>query len=60
VTEHRARLDLAFSVEEDSWNGERYVQLTVADFRASVAAEARAPGDGPTDMDVRAVPSGPA
>jgi hypothetical protein len=33
VTEHRSALDLAFSVEQDSWNGEQYVQLSVADFR---------------------------
>ncbi len=34
VTEHRSALDVAFSVEQDSWNGEQYVQLSVADFRA--------------------------
>jgi single-stranded-DNA-specific exonuclease len=34
VVEHRAAIDLAFSVEEDTWNGERYLQLTVADFKA--------------------------
>jgi single-stranded-DNA-specific exonuclease len=34
VTEHRAALDLAFSLEQDTWNGERYLQLSVADFRA--------------------------
>ncbi|MBI4265571.1 MAG: single-stranded-DNA-specific exonuclease RecJ [Acidobacteria bacterium] len=34
VAEHRAAIDLAFSVEQDTWNGERYLQLTVADFRA--------------------------
>ncbi len=34
VVEHRAGLDVAFSVEQDSWNGEQYVQLSVADFRA--------------------------
>jgi single-stranded-DNA-specific exonuclease len=34
VTAHRAGIDLAFSVEQDLWNGERHVQLTVADFRA--------------------------
>jgi len=33
VTEHRSALDVAFSVEQDSWNGEQYVQLSVADFR---------------------------
>jgi single-stranded-DNA-specific exonuclease len=34
VTAHRGAIDVAFSVEEDTWNGERYVQLNVADFRA--------------------------
>ena len=34
VTEHRAGIDLAFSLEQDTWNGERYLQLSVADFRA--------------------------
>jgi single-stranded-DNA-specific exonuclease len=34
VTEHRAAIDLAFSLEQDSWNGEKYLQLSVADFRA--------------------------
>ncbi len=38
VTEHRSAIDLAFSLEQDTWNGERYLQLSVADFRA--------PGDG--------------
>jgi single-stranded-DNA-specific exonuclease len=34
VTTHRSAIDLAFSVEADSWNGERYLQLSIADFRA--------------------------
>jgi single-stranded-DNA-specific exonuclease len=34
VTEHRAAIDLAFSLENDVWNGERYLQLSIADFRA--------------------------
>jgi single-stranded-DNA-specific exonuclease len=34
VTEHKAAIDLAFSIEQDTWNGERYLQLSVADFRA--------------------------
>jgi single-stranded-DNA-specific exonuclease len=34
VTEHRGAIDLAFSLEQDSWNGERYLQLSVADFKA--------------------------
>ena len=34
VAEHRGAIDLAFSLEQDTWNGERYLQLSVADFRA--------------------------
>ncbi|MGH9254716.1 MAG: single-stranded-DNA-specific exonuclease RecJ [Vicinamibacterales bacterium] len=34
VSRHRAAIDLAFSLEQDTWNGERYLQLSVADFRA--------------------------
>jgi len=34
VTEHKGGIDLAFSLEEDTWNGERYLQLNIADFRA--------------------------
>jgi single-stranded-DNA-specific exonuclease len=34
VAEHRAAIDLAYSLEQDTWNGERYLQLSVADFRA--------------------------
>jgi single-stranded-DNA-specific exonuclease len=34
VTEHKAAIDLAFSLEQDTWNGERSLQLSVADFRA--------------------------
>ena len=34
VAEHRAGIDLAFSLEQDTWNGEQYLQLSVADFRA--------------------------
>ncbi len=34
VTEHRSALDLAFSLEQDTWNGEKYLQLSVADFKA--------------------------
>ena len=37
VTEHRAAIDLAFSLEQDTWNGERYLQLSIADFRAPEA-----------------------
>ena len=34
VSEHRGAIDLAFSLEQDTWNGERYLQLSIADFRA--------------------------
>jgi single-stranded-DNA-specific exonuclease len=34
VAAHRRAIDLAFSLEQDAWNGERYLQLSVADFRA--------------------------
>jgi single-stranded-DNA-specific exonuclease len=34
VAAHRSAIDLAFSVEADTWNGERYLQLSIADFRA--------------------------
>jgi single-stranded-DNA-specific exonuclease len=34
VTEHKAAIDLAFSLEQDTWNGEKYLQLSVADFKA--------------------------
>jgi single-stranded-DNA-specific exonuclease len=34
VSEHRAAIDLAYSLEQDLWNGERYLQLSIADFRA--------------------------
>ena len=34
VASHRTAIDLAFSVEQDTWNGDRYLQLSVADFRA--------------------------
>lgn len=34
VSQYRAGIDLAYSLEQDTWNGERYLQLSVADFRA--------------------------
>ena len=34
VAEHRTAIDLAFSLEQDTWNGERYLQLSIADFKA--------------------------
>lgn len=34
VAEHRAAIDLAFSLEQDVWESERYLQLSIADFKA--------------------------
>ena len=34
VAQHRSAIDLAFSLEQDIWNGERYLQLSIADFKA--------------------------
>ena len=38
VVGHKAALDLAFSLEQETWNGEAYVQLSIADFRAPESA----------------------
>jgi single-stranded-DNA-specific exonuclease len=45
VAEHKAAIDLAFSVEQDTWNGDRYLQISVADFRAPAVAAATAPAE---------------
>jgi hypothetical protein len=42
ISEHRDNLDVAFSLEQETWNGEPYIQLSVADFREAEGAE----GDG--------------
>jgi single-stranded-DNA-specific exonuclease len=34
VAEHKAAIDLAFSLEQDTWNGEKFLQLSIADFKA--------------------------
>jgi single-stranded-DNA-specific exonuclease len=34
VAEHRTAIDLAFSLEQDTWEGEPYLQLSIADFKA--------------------------
>jgi single-stranded-DNA-specific exonuclease len=33
LTEHKAALDVAFSLEQNQYNGETYVELEIADFR---------------------------
>jgi single-stranded-DNA-specific exonuclease len=33
VTDHRSAIDLAFSLDQDTWNGERYLQLSIADSK---------------------------
>jgi single-stranded-DNA-specific exonuclease len=35
LAEHKAALDVAFSLEQNQYNGETYVELTVADLRKS-------------------------
>ena len=37
LTEHKAALDVAFSLEQNQYNGETYVELTLADIRSSEA-----------------------
>jgi single-stranded-DNA-specific exonuclease len=35
LTEHKAALDVAFSLEQNQYNGETYVELTLADMKAA-------------------------
>jgi single-stranded-DNA-specific exonuclease len=35
LTEHRAALDVAFSLEQNQYNGETYLELTLADLKQS-------------------------
>ena len=35
LAEHKAALDVAFSLEQNQYNGETYVELTLADLRQS-------------------------
>ena len=37
LAEHKAALDVAFSLEQNQYNGETYVELTLADIRRSEA-----------------------
>jgi single-stranded-DNA-specific exonuclease len=39
VTEHRGAIDVAYSLTQDTWNGEKYLQLSIADFKAPVAQD---------------------
>jgi single-stranded-DNA-specific exonuclease len=34
VAGHKTAIDLAFSLEQDTWEGERFLQLSIADFKA--------------------------
>src|SRR5688572_21419504 len=47
VTGHRGAIDVAFSLEQDVWNGERYLQLSVADFKAPAPPAAESPKPTP-------------
>jgi len=37
LTEHKAALDVAFSLDQNQYNGESYVELTLADLKRSGA-----------------------
>ena len=37
VIEHRTGLDVAFSLDQNQYNGETYVELTLADIRGATA-----------------------
>jgi single-stranded-DNA-specific exonuclease len=39
INEHRGALDVAFSLEQETWNGESYVSLSMADFREAQEPE---------------------
>jgi single-stranded-DNA-specific exonuclease len=43
LAEHKAALDVAFSLEQNQYNGETYVELTLADLRRSDSAEVDEP-----------------
>jgi single-stranded-DNA-specific exonuclease len=51
VAEHRASIDLAFSLEQDTWNGERYLQLSIADFKAPETDEGTSLAPGTTGSE---------
>ncbi|PYR14035.1 MAG: hypothetical protein DMG00_05085, partial [Acidobacteria bacterium] len=33
LTEHKAAIDVAFSLEQNQYNGETYLDLSIADFK---------------------------
>jgi hypothetical protein len=35
LSEHRAALDVAFSLEQNQYNGQTYLELTLADLKGS-------------------------
>lgn len=41
IVEHKAALDVAFSLEQNQYNGETYVELTVADVRSAAGQSDR-------------------
>ena len=38
LTAHRGALDVAFSLEQNQYNGETYTELSIADFRLQIDA----------------------
>ncbi|HZA36003.1 MAG TPA: hypothetical protein VE505_13785, partial [Vicinamibacterales bacterium] len=49
---HRAAVDVAFSIDQNQFNGETYLELTVCDIRP-----AQAPMAGPNTLPADVVPS---
>src|SRR5947209_3351871 len=43
LAEHKAAVDVAFSLEQNQYNGETYVELTLADLRRSESADVDEP-----------------
>jgi len=44
LAEHKSALDVAFSLEQNQYNGETYVELTLADLRSSAAGDEKIQG----------------
>jgi len=44
LAEHKGALDVAFSLEQNQYNGETYVELTLADLRSSTAVDEKLQG----------------